>query len=29
MVCDQLTKAMAKEVCIFLGDTSELTQCPS
>jgi len=23
------TKAMAKEVCIFLGDTSELTQCPS
>lgn len=23
------TKATAKEVCIFLGDTSELTQCTS
>jgi len=23
------TKATAKEVCIFLGDTSELTQCAS
>lgn len=21
------TKSIAKEVCIFLGDTSELTQC--